>query len=83
MRLAFGFNALSFVVSALCISRLRRPGGFRAEGRKKHEGTGFAQYREGLRYMRPTPLVAGLALISLGWASRRRRDDAGSVQSVR
>lgn len=67
--IAFGFNALSFVISALCISRLRRPGGFRAESRKKHAGTGFAQYREGLRYMRATPLVAGVALISLGWAS--------------
>src|SRR3984957_10366387 len=29
-RVAFVFNALSFVVSALCISQLRRPGGFRA-----------------------------------------------------
>jgi len=67
--IAFAFNALSFVISALCIWQLRRPGGFRAEGRKKHEGTGFAQYREGLRYMRATPLVAGVALISLGWAS--------------
>jgi MFS family permease len=67
--IAFGFNALSFVISALCISQLRRPGGFRAVGRKKYEGTGFAQYREGLRYMRATPLVAGVALISLGWAS--------------
>jgi len=67
---AFGFNALSFVISALCISRLRREGGFRAEGgRKREHKTGFGQYREGLRYMRATPLVAGVALISLGWAS--------------
>ncbi len=67
--LAFVFNALSFVVSALCISRLHREGGFRAEGRKKDQATGSAQYREGLRYMRATPLVAGIALISVGWAS--------------
>jgi MFS family permease len=67
---AFGFNALSFVISALCISRLRRAGGFRAEGsRKQHPATGFAQYREGLRYMRATPLVAAIAMISVGWAS--------------
>ena len=67
---AFGFNALSFVISALCISRLRREAGFRAEGaRKQQETTGFAQYREGLRYMRATPLVAGIAMISVGWAS--------------
>lgn len=67
---AFGFNALSFVISALCISQLRRRGGFRAEGsRKKQEKTGFGQYREGLSYMRATPLVAGVAMISVGWAS--------------
>jgi MFS family permease len=67
---AFFFNALSFVISALCISQLRRPGGFRAEGsEKKQEKTGFAQYREGLSYMRATPLVAGVAMISVGWAS--------------
>jgi hypothetical protein len=49
---------------------LRREGGFRAEGgRKREHKTGFGQYREGLRYMRATPLVAGVALISLGWAS--------------
>ena len=70
-QLAFVYNALSFVISFLCIWQLRRPGGFRAEGgrRAKHEKTGFAQYREGLGYMRATPLVAGVAMISLGWAS--------------
>lgn len=69
-KMAFIFNALSFVISALCISRLHREGGFRAEGsRKKESGTGFAQYRDGLRYMRATPLVAGVAMISVGWAS--------------
>ncbi len=69
-KLAFVYNALSFVVSFLCISQLRRAGGFRAEGsRSKQEKTGIAQYREGLGYMRATPLVAGVAMISLGWAS--------------
>jgi len=69
-QLAFTYNALSFVISLLCISRLRRPGGFRAEGsRKKQEKTGVAQYREGLKYMRATPLVAAVAMISIGWAS--------------
>ncbi len=67
---AFVYNALSFVISLLCVSQLRRPGGFRAEGsRKKQTKTGFGQYREGLAYMRATPLVAGVAMISLGWAS--------------
>src|SRR6185437_11450929 len=30
-KLAFTFNALSFVISAACISRLKRPGGFKPE----------------------------------------------------
>ena len=69
-RIAFTFNALSFIVSALCISRLKAPGGFRPAGAsEKHEKTGFRQYREGLSYMRATPLVSGIALISIGWAS--------------
>jgi MFS family permease len=69
-QIAFMYNALSFVISLLCISRLKSPTGFRAEGeRKKKEKTGIAQYREGLRYMRATPLVGAVAMISLGWAS--------------
>ncbi len=67
---AFGFNALSFVISALCISQLRRPEGFRAVGAEhKHKTTGMVQYREGLVYMKDTPLVAGIAVVSAGWAS--------------
>jgi MFS family permease len=67
---AFGFNALSFVISALCISQLRRAEGFRAVGAEnKHKKTGLVQYREGLQYMRSTPLVAGIAVVSIGWAS--------------
>jgi MFS family permease len=67
---AFGFNALSFVVSALCVSQLHRAEGFRAMAAgKKQTTTGIAQYREGLRYMRATPLVAGIAMVSVGWAS--------------
>jgi MFS family permease len=69
-RVAFGFNALSFVISALCISRLARPGGFKplqAERTKKE--TGLVQYREGIRYLRSTPLVFGIAMLSVGWAT--------------
>lgn len=69
-RLAFTFNALSFVISLLCISRLRRQEGFRPESAKKQkEISGFRQYREGLGYIRATPLVGAVAMISLGWAS--------------
>jgi MFS family permease len=67
---AFGFNALSFVISALCISQLKRAEGFRAaQVARKHRQTGLVQYREGLRYMRATPLVFGIAMLGVGWAS--------------
>lgn len=67
---AFGFNALSFVISALCISRLRRPEGFRPAGPSvRKDASALTQYREGLRYMRSTPLVFGIAMLSVGWAS--------------
>jgi len=69
-RAAFLFNALSFVVSAFCISRLKREGGFRAPtDAKREKESPIFQYREGLRYMRGTPLVAGVAMLSAGWAS--------------
>ncbi len=67
---AFTCNALSFVVSALCISQLHKPGGFLPQGSvHARKSGGFQQYREGLRYMRRTPLVSGIAVISIGWAS--------------
>jgi len=68
--IAFTFNALSFVISALCVSQLRRPGGFRALGAESHhETTGIAQYRDGLRYIRTHPLIFALAMVNVGWAS--------------
>ena len=67
---AFAFNALSFVVSALCVSQLRREGGFRqAEGEHTRKQAGMVQYREGLGYIRSTPLVLGILMIGVGWAS--------------
>lgn len=70
---AFTFNALSFVFSALCISRLRvKPGGFRAERTALTEDKvvrPWHEYTEGLRYMRASPLIFGLALVGIGWAS--------------
>jgi MFS family permease len=69
-RIAFVFNALSFLVSAFCISRIHRPEGFRAAGALvKHKLSGLQQYREGLRYIRSTPLISGIMLINIGWAS--------------
>ncbi len=70
---AFVFNALSFLFSALCISRLHLKGGsFRAEHRDLTEAEvvrPWHEYTEGLRYMRASPLILGIALLSVGWAS--------------
>jgi MFS family permease len=70
---AFTFNALSFVFSAACISRLRvERGSFRAERTALTEDKvvrPWHEYTEGLRYMRASPLILGLALVGIGWAS--------------
>jgi len=71
---AFVFNALSFVFSAWAISRLRAPKreGFRAERKDLTEAEvvrPWHEYREGLRYMRSVPVVFGIALLGVGWAT--------------
>ncbi len=70
---AFLFNALSFVFSAACISQLRVSGaGFRAERPQLNESQvvrPWHEYTEGLRYMRATPLIFGISLIAVGWAT--------------
>jgi MFS family permease len=69
-KVAFGFNALSFVISALCISQLKLPGGFRpAQTEHQQRESSLKQYRDGLRYMRSSPLVFGIAMLNVGWAS--------------
>jgi MFS family permease len=70
---AFAFNALSFLISALCISRLRLPGrGFRPV-RKAHTEAEVVrpwhEYKEGLSYMRARPLILGIGGIAIGWAT--------------
>jgi predicted MFS family arabinose efflux permease len=70
---AFTFNALSFVFSAACISRLRVDrGSFRAERTMLAEDKvvrPWHEYTQGLRYMRASPLILGIALLGMGWAS--------------
>jgi len=70
---AFGANALSFLISALCISRLFLAGrSFRAERRALTEAEvvrPWHEYKEGLRYMRSHPLILGIALVGVGWAT--------------
>jgi MFS family permease len=71
--LAFVFNSLSFFFSAFCIGKLRLTGdGFRANHRGITEtdvARPWHEYREGLSYMVKTPLILGIGLIAVGWAS--------------
>jgi predicted MFS family arabinose efflux permease len=70
--LAFSFNAFSFLFSALCIWQLRGPRGFRADRNaltESHVVRPWHEYTEGLRYMRATPLILGVGLVGVGWAT--------------
>ncbi len=70
---AFLFNALSFVISALCISQLRvAEGGFRPQRNDLGEDKimqPWREYKQGLSYIRCSPLILGIGLISVGWAT--------------
>ena len=70
--LAFGFNAASFLFSAYCIAKLRVSEGFRAQRSDVSEDSvvrPWHEYMEGLRYMRSSPLILGIGLVSVGWAT--------------
>jgi MFS family permease len=66
---AFILNSLSFVASAACIWQLRRPQGFTARREATHGVRPWHEYKEGLRYMRSSPLLLGIGLIGVGWAT--------------
>jgi MFS family permease len=71
-KLAFVFNAMSFLFSAWCISHLRVEKGFRAERTDLAEdkvARPWHEYVEGLRYMRSSPLILGIGLVAVGWAT--------------
>jgi MFS family permease len=71
-KLAFVFNAMSFLFSAWCISHLRVEKGFRAERTDLAEdkvARPWHEYAEGLRYMRASPLILGIGLVAVGWAT--------------
>jgi len=69
-RVAFVLNALSFVFSAWSIWRMNPPpGGFRATGAGPGQVRPMRDYAEGLGYMGSTPLVLGIALVGVGWAT--------------
>ncbi len=70
---AFFLNALSFLYSAWSISRLETPAGhFRAPRAALTEAEvarPWRDYAAGLRYMRATPLILGIAVVHVGWAT--------------
>ncbi len=70
---AFVLNSLSFLFSAWSIYHLRAPKGeFRARRAPLNEAQvmrPWNDYMEGLRYMRTTPLILGIAVVNIGWAT--------------
>ena len=69
---AFALNSLSFLGSAVCIWQLRTAGSFRAKREALTEEQvvrPWHEYKEGLRYMRSSPLILGIGLIGVGWAT--------------
>lgn len=71
---AFVVNAASFFVSAFCISRLKLSKTDAQVGRKPSQPGGvpvkpWHEYAEGLRYMKSRPLILGLSLVNVGWAT--------------
>src|SRR5256884_1630515 len=70
--LAFVFNALSFVFSAFCVSRLHVVEGFRPQREDLSEDKVLQPWQEyiaGIRYMRAAPLILGIGLIAVGWST--------------
>jgi MFS family permease len=68
---AFVLNAGSFLLSALCIWLFRaEPGVFRPPAvHEKREFHPHDEFMAGLKYMRSEPLLLGIAMIGVGWAT--------------
>lgn len=68
---AFLMNAASFLASAWCIWQLRLPpdASTKRENVTLRSLAPWRDYTAGLRYMRATPLIFGIGLISVGWAT--------------
>jgi MFS family permease len=69
---AFAINSFSFLFSAAAIWLLDGPSGtFRVQRYDAHASAvrPWHEYREGLQYIRATPLVLGIGLLSVGWAA--------------
>jgi MFS family permease len=71
-KLAFVFNAFSFLFSAWCIWHLHDQKGFRVDRSDLAEDKvmrPWHEYAEGLRYMRSSPLILAIGLVAVGWAT--------------
>ena len=68
---AFVINALSFLFSAAAIANCACREAFRARAGRATPAAvrPWHEYREGLRYMRSVPLIFGIGMISVGWAT--------------
>jgi len=69
---AFFANALSFALSAIAIGSLKSSDGhFRpARGpQAAHRISHYQDFRDGLRYMTSRPLILGIGLLGVGWAT--------------
>lgn len=66
---AFTLNALSFLVSAGLILRIRFPESQTARGLHKDRPSYAREFWEGLRFVRSQPIVLGLLLVGAGWAT--------------
>jgi hypothetical protein len=69
---AFVMNSLSFFGSAACIWQLRGTGSFRAKREALTEEQvvrPWREYKEGLLFMRSTPLMLAIGLVGVGWAT--------------
>jgi MFS family permease len=68
-RAAFTLNALSFLISAGLILRIRFPESQIARGQGKERPSYAREFWEGLRFVRRQPIVLGLLLVGVGWAT--------------
>jgi len=66
---AFALNALSFLVSAGLILRIRFPELQIARGERRVKPSYASEFWEGLRFVRHQPVVLGLLLVGVGWAT--------------
>lgn len=69
---AFAANAVSFLLSALAIFSLSSAEGHFLADRSTaavRRPSNYEEFREGLRYMRARPLILGIGLLGVGWAT--------------